>query len=221
LYLVFLNSAVLVKVSVIEDDKHFREGLVELINNSGKFEVLHSYASAEETYPHIVTHTPDIAIVDIKLPGKSGIELIASIKASLPGVLCMVCSYYDDNEFIFNALKNGAVGYILKDARPEEIMESLEELNQGGAPMSRYIAKKVVSVFQQKPQHKLAELSDRENEILNLIATGIHIKEAAGKLYLSQLTVKCHLRNIYSKLHVTNKIEAINKLNSGSNFYNK
>jgi two-component system, NarL family, response regulator LiaR len=209
----------LVKVSVIEDDKHFREGLEQLINHTSKFKVLHSYASAEEALPHLINNPPDIAIVDIKLPGKNGIELIGSIKSSLPGILCMVCSYYDDNEYIFNALKNGAVGYILKDAKPNEIIESLEELSQGGAPMSRYIAKKVVSIFQQKPLHKLAELSERENEILNLVATGLHIKEAADKLYISQLTVKCHLRNIYSKLHVTNKVEAINRLNRNNNFF--
>ena len=219
MYLVYTKSTALVKVSVIEDDKHFREGLVQLINNSEKFKVLYSYASAEEAIPHLANNPPDIAIVDIKLPGKSGIELIADIKAALPDLMCMICSYYDDNEYIFNALKNGAVGYILKDARPEEIMESLEELSLGGAPMSRYIAKKVVSVFQAKQQPKLAELSDRENEILNLVATGLHIKEAADKLYISQLTVKCHLRNIYSKLHVTNKVEAINKLNSSNNFF--
>lgn len=209
----------MVKVSVIEDDKHFREGLEQLINHSSQFKVLHSYSSAEEALPHIINNPPDIAIVDIKLPGKNGIELIGSIKSALPDILCMVCSYYDDNEYIFNALTNGAVGYILKDAKPNEIMESLEEINQGGAPMSRYIAKKVVSVFQQKPVHKLTELSERENEILNLVATGLHIKEAADKLYISQLTVKCHLRNIYSKLHVTNKVEAINKLNRNNKFF--
>ena len=209
----------MVKVSIIEDDKHFREGLEQLINNTTRFKVLHSYASAEAALPHLINNPPDIAIVDIKLPGKNGIDLIANIKSGLPDILCMVCSYYDDNEFIFNALKNGAVGYIIKDARPNEILESLEQISQGGAPMSRYIAKKVVSVFQQKTVHKLAELSDRENEILNLVATGLHIKEAADKLYISQLTVKCHLRNIYSKLHVTNKVEAINKLNKNNNFF--
>jgi two-component system, NarL family, response regulator LiaR len=219
LYLVFVKNTPLVKVSVIEDDKNFREGLEQLINHSTRFKVLHSYASAEDAFPHLINHPPDIAIVDIKLPGKNGIELIASIKSALPNILCMVCSYYDDNEYIFNALKNGAVGYILKDAKPNEIIESLEEINLGGAPMSRYIAKKVVSVFQQKTDYKLAELSERENEILNLVATGLHIKEAADKLYISQLTVKCHLRNIYSKLHVTNKVEAINKLNRNNKFF--
>jgi DNA-binding NarL/FixJ family response regulator len=203
----------LVKVSIIEDDKNFREGLEQLINQSKKFKVLYTYSSSEEALPHIVNYPPDIAIVDIKLPGKSGIDLIANLKDMLPDTLCMVCSYYDNNDYIFNALRSGAAGYILKDALPVEILESLEELNNGGAPMSRFIAKKVVSFFEQKPAiHHLSELSNRENEILNQISTGLLVKEIADKLFISQLTVKCHLKNIYSKPHVNNKIEAINRL---------
>jgi NarL family two-component system response regulator LiaR len=208
----------LVKVSIIEDDKNFRESLEYLINGSEEFRIHHSYASAEDAIRHIIEHPPQIAIVDIKLPGKNGIELIHVLKNQMPDTQFMICSYYDDNEYIFNALKNGAVGYILKDARPEEILESLDELNKGGAPMSRYIAKKVVMVFQNKPQqHKLAELTTRENEILNKVSTGININELADSFSISPLTVKCHLRNIYSKLHVTNRVEAINKLNNNSN----
>ena len=208
----------MVKVSIIEDDKHFREGLEQLINGSEQFRIHHSYASAEDAILHIVQHPPQIAIVDIKLPGKNGIDLIHLLKNQIPDTQFMICSYYDDNEYIFNALKNGAVGYILKDAKPEEILESLDELSKGGAPMSRYIAKKVVMVFQNKPQqHKLAELTTRENEILNKVSTGININELADNFSISPLTVKCHLRNIYSKLHVTNRVEAINKLNNNNN----
>ena len=207
----------MVKVSIIEDDKHFRESLEHLINGSEQFRTHHSYASAEDAILHIVQHPPQIAIVDIKLPGKNGIELIHLLKNQMPDTLFMICSYYDDNEYIFNALKNGAVGYILKDARPEEILESLDELNKGGAPMSRYIAKKVVMVFQNKPQqHKLPELTTQENEILNKVSTRININELADSFSISPLTVKCHLRNIYSKLHVTNRVEAINKLNNNN-----
>ena len=174
----------MVKVSIIEDDKHFRESLEHLINGSAEFRIHHSYASAEDAILHIVQHPPQIAIVDIKLPGKNGIELIHLLKNQIPDTQFMICSYYDDNEYIFNALKNGAVGYILKDAKPEEILESLDELNKGGAPMSRYIAKKVVMVFQNKPQqHKLAELTTRENEILNKVSTGININELADSFF--------------------------------------
>lgn len=205
----------MVTVSIIEDDKDYREGLEELINNSAYFAVLHSYASAEEALPHILQHPPEIAIVDIKLPGKmNGVDLISAIKLRSAAVQCMVCSFYDDNEYVFNALRNGASGYILKDSLPQEIIDSLKELHSGGAPMSRYIAKKVITTFQTKQsQPKLSELSERENEILQLLSTGLAVKEVAAKLYISVHTVTKHLKNIYTKLHVNNRIEAVNKLN--------
>jgi two-component system, NarL family, response regulator LiaR len=204
-----------VTVSIIEDDKDYREGLEGLINNSAYFAVLHSYASAEEALPHILQHPPEIAIVDIKLPGKmNGVDLISAIKLQSAHVQCMVCSFYDDNEYVFNALRNGASGYILKDSLPQEIIDSLKELHSGGAPMSRYIAKKVITTFQTKQsQPKLSELSERENEILQLLSTGLAVKEVAAKLYISIHTVTKHLKNIYTKLHVNNRIEAVNKLN--------
>ena len=204
----------LATVAIIEDDPHFRSGLEGLIGRSGNFKVISSFRSAEDALPAIFKHPPEIAIVDIKLPGKNGIELIKDLRTVLPDLLCMVCSYYDNDDFVFNAIKNGACGYILKDARPEEIIESLEELQNGGAPMSRYIARKVISAFQTKiiSQH-LSELTSRENQVLNMVAEGLLVKEISDQLSLSNYTVKSHLKNIYTKLHVRNKIEAINKLN--------
>jgi DNA-binding NarL/FixJ family response regulator len=188
-----------------------------LISESGYFRLLHSYGTAEEAFTHILQHPPDIAVVDIKLPGKNGVDLIAHIRDHLPATLCMVCSFYDDDEFVFSALKNGANGYILKDSMPAQIIESLRELHQGGAPMSRYIAKKVINTFQaKKPHPHLSELSERENEILELIAKGLIVKEVADKLYLSVHTVTSHLKKIYNKLHVNNRIEAVNRFNQAS-----
>jgi len=204
----------LITVSVIEDDKDYREGLVNLINDSGFFTVLHAYASGEQAIPHIIHHPPAMVIVDIKLPGKNGVDVISVIKQLAPDILSMVCSFYDDNEFVFEALKQGACGYILKDTMPQEIIESLKELHEGGAPMSRYIARKVISTFQQqKSVSNLAELTDRENEVLQSIATGISVKEVAERFNLSKHTITRHLKNIYAKLHVSNRVEAINKLN--------
>jgi len=204
----------LVPVSIIEDDLNYREGLEQLIEGSGYFRLLHSYRSAEEAISHIVQNPPVIAIVDIKLPGKSGVQLISYIKQQRPDILCMVCSFYDDDEFIFNALKSGATGYILKDTMPKQIIDSLKELHQGGAPMSRFIAKRVISSFQNKQEvPRLTELTERENEILQLVATGLVVKEAATQLNLSAHTVTKHLKNIYTKLHVNNRVEAVNRLN--------
>ena len=204
----------LISVSIIEDDQSYREGLEDFINASGEFRVLNSYPSAETAYPHIIEHPPSIAIVDIKLPGASGVDLIYRIKKMRPGIQCMVCSFYDDNEFIFYLFRNGASGYLLKDSLAHEIIDSLRELYGGGAPMSRYIARKVISVFQEKPEvPNLSELTERENEILKLIATGVAIKEAAAELHLSAHTVTKHLKNIYHKLHVNNRVEAVNRLN--------
>ena len=204
----------MVTVSVIEDDKHYRQGLEMLIADSGYFRLLYSYGTAEEAYTHILQHPPDIAVVDIKLPGMNGVDLIRHIRDHLPDTLCMVCSFYDDDEFVFSALKNGASGYILKDSMPAQIIESIKELHQGGAPMSRYIAKKVINTFQaKKPHPHLSMLSDRENEILELIAKGLIVKEVADKLFLSVHTVTSHLKKIYNKLHVNNRIEAVNRFN--------
>lgn len=205
----------MINISIIEDDKNYRESLELLINNSEGFALLSSYATAEKALEGINANPPHIAIVDIKLPGKNGIELIADLKKSAPDVQCMVCSFFDDDEYVFKALKNGACGYILKDAMPLEILASLKDLYEGGAPMSPFIARKVIKTFQQKEEekHRLAELSERENEILELISTGLTVKEVSSKLFLSTHTVTKHLKNIYTKLHVNNRIEAINKFN--------
>lgn len=203
----------LITVSIIEDEQNYREGLEDFINASGEFTVLNSYPSGEAAFPHIIEHPPAIAVVDIKLPGVSGVDLIYRIKKMRPEIQCMVCSFYDDNLHIFNALRNGASGYILKDAMAGEIIDSLRELYNGGAPMSRYIAKKVIGAFQEKQElPKLSELSERENEILHKLATGMSVKELAVEIHLSAHTVTKHLKNIYTKLHVNNRIEAVNKL---------
>jgi DNA-binding NarL/FixJ family response regulator len=204
----------LTTVSIIEDDPGFRSGLEVLIRNSKNFEVISSHATAEEALLQIVKQPPDIAIVDIKLPGMSGVELIKELKNALPDLQCIVCSYYDSDDYVFSAIKNGACGYLLKDAMPSDIIESLEELKRGGAPMNRYIARKVLATFHEKIiDHHLAVLTSRENEVLNLVAEGLLTKEISDQLSLSNYTVKSHLKNIYTKLHVRNKVEAINKLN--------
>ena len=153
-----------------------------------------------------------IVIVDIKLPGMNGANLVSRITQSNKEVQCIICSMYDDDEFIFAALKNGALGYLLKDSSGKEILAALEGLKNGGSPMSPYIARRVTASFQQGKEKKVSELlSDREYEVLQHLAQGLIYKEIGEKLFISHETVKEHIKHIYQKLHVHNKVQVLNK----------
>lgn len=172
------------------------------------------YSSAEEILPFIGQLT-GIVIVDIKLPGMNGAKLVSHISESNKNVQCIICSMYDDDEFIFSALKNGALGYLLKDSSGEQIVSALEGLKNGGSPMSPYIARRVIASFQQQQQLKVSEiLSEREHEVLQQLSQGLIYKEIGERLFISHETVKQHIKHIYQKLHVQNKIEALNRLRS-------
>ena len=143
----------------------------------------------------------------------NGAHFVQQITRSNKKVQCIICSMFDDDEFIFLALKNGALGYLLKDSSFDEILIALDEMRNGGSPMSPYIARRVIASFQQPKEKKLdAILSDREQEVLGQLAQGLIYKEIGEKLYISHQTVKQHIKNIYQKLHVQNKIEALNKI---------
>jgi two-component system, NarL family, response regulator LiaR len=177
-------------------------------------------SSAEEIIPFI-PELSGIVIVDIKLPGMNGPSLVWRISQANKDVQCIICSMYDDDEFIFSALKNGALGYLLKDSSGEQIIAALEGLKSGGSPMSPYIARRVIASFQStvqagKPKKDSVTelLSEREHEVLQQLAQGLIYKEIADRLFISHETVKQHIKHIYQKLHVQNKIEALNKLHS-------
>lgn len=197
-------------VSIVEDNELYKQALVNVISKSEDFLLGQVYGSAEAAMD-MLRNPPDIAIIDINLPGKSGIELIADLR-SRSNIQCLVCSLYDDDNHIVRALENGAVGYILKDASVQQISNALDELVNGGAPMSPFIASRVISFFRKpKLKDESALLSTREREVLRLVAEGLQYKEIAERLFLSTETVKKHMKNIYQKLHVQNKIEAVNK----------
>ena len=203
----------MITVSIVEDNHQFRNALESIITSQNDFGLVGSYDSAEKAMQGLVTSPVDIVITDISMPGMRGIELIALLKDKMPQTQFMVCSIHDDNDTIFDALKSGASGYILKDpVTVDEIIKAVRDLYNGGSPMSPFIARKVIGSFQ-KPvsSDDTSLLSQREKEVLELLAKGFSYKEIASQLGVSMETVKKHLKNIYQKLHVQNKIEALNK----------
>jgi DNA-binding NarL/FixJ family response regulator len=199
-------------ISIVEDNAPFQQALKRIIEDSEEFLLAAVYNSREAAL-EIVNHPPDIAIIDIQLPGMTGIDLIKQVKPKTTDTVYLVCSMHDEDNNIVNALESGASGYILKDSSAAKIKEAIIEISNGGAPMSSYVAKRVISFFQKpKISDSVALLSDRENQVIQLLVKGLQYKEIAANLFLSTETVKKHLRNVYQKLHVQNKVEAINKL---------
>ncbi len=203
----------MIRVAIIEDNDQFRKALETIINQENDTSLLGSYTSGEKAMIGLMHSPPDIAIVDISLPGMRGTELIVRMKDRIRNTQFMVCTIHDDDETIFEALKSGASGYILKDpVTVEEISRAIHDLYNGGSPMSPFIARKVIGTFQ-KPaiNDPNSLLSLREKQVLELVAKGLLYKEIAIRLEISAETVKKHLKNIYQKLHVQNKVEALNK----------
>lgn len=203
----------MITISIVEDNEQFRNGLEAIIKSESDFYLAGSYSSAEKAMADLPQNPPDIVIADISLPGMKGTELIVRLKNSLPQTQFMVCSIHDDNDHIFEALKCGASGYILKDPITAlEITNAIRNLYNGGSPMSPFIARKIIGSFQKTiSTDEYLVLSSREREVLVLLSKGLLYKEIAEKMGVTHETVKKHLKNIYQKLHVQNKIEALNK----------
>lgn len=203
----------LINVGIVEDNKKIREGLATLIDGSEGFRCKAFYETAEEALRKFPLEIPDVVLMDINLPGISGIECLIRLKEILPDVQVMMLTVYEDDELIFKSLVAGATGYILKRTPPIELLDAIKEIHGGGSPMSDQIARKVVQAFQQsgKSSNETENLSEREAEILSYLSKGYHDKEIADKLFLSVKTVRTHLRNIYKKLHVRSRTEAVLK----------
>lgn len=203
----------MITVSIVEDNDQFRKALETIISSQEDMTLINSCTDAEKAFDLLIASPPDIVITDLGLPGMKGNELIIRVKQHLPQQQFLVCTIHDDNASIFETLQSGASGYILKEPiTVEEICKAIRDLYKGGAPMSPYIAKKVLASFQKpliKDDNSL--LSKREKEVLELLAKGLLYKEIAQRLGITAETVKKHLKKIYQKLHVQNKIEAINK----------
>ena len=210
-----------IKVSIIEDIEDIRQGFYFLINTADEFQCIGSYSNGEEALADLAKNTPDVVIMDIGLPGMSGIECCRQIKIHYPSIQIMICTVFEDDERLFSALSAGASGYILKRTSPSVLLDSIKEIYNGGSPMTSQIARKVVATLQNPPKknnHSEASihLSGREMEILQFLADGFRNKEIAMKLNLSIHTVKSHIYHIYEKLHVKSRVEAINKITNGN-----
>jgi RNA polymerase sigma factor (sigma-70 family) len=201
-----------IKICIVEDLKEVREGMVSLLSLDERFEVLAAFTNAESAEDELPAWQPDIVIMDINLPGMSGIECIKKVKSLCTSTQFIMFTIYENDEKVFDALSAGASGYLLKRTALARIVEALIELHEGGAPMSTQIARKVINRLRVSETHDdLQVLSNRENEVLQLLAKGLLYKEIAEKLGISVGTIRQHIHKIYEKLHVQNRTEAINK----------
>lgn len=199
-----------VHVALVEDDLLVRTNLAEFIHGTPGFACVAACASAEEAVRRLPQVDAQVALVDINLPGKSGVELVRELRAHCPHLQVIMLTVEEDSQRVFESLKAGATGYLVKSVVPEEILEAISEVQKGGAPMSSQVARMVVGTFREPPKHTAApELSPREAEILRLLACGDRSKEIADRLGISAGTVNTHIRHIYEKLHVRSRAEAV------------
>jgi DNA-binding NarL/FixJ family response regulator len=213
-------SSEMIQVALVEDDRQVREGLRLLIDSSKSCRCVASFGSAEEALAELPSLPAEVVLMDIHLPGLSGIECIQALKQRQPRLQIMMLTVFEDHDRIFQSLTAGASGYLLKQTPPERLLEAITEIHRGGSPMSMQIARRVVEVFQQSipSGEATAGLSPREKEIIALLGKGFLYKEIAAQLGISVETVRTHIHNTYEKLHVRTRTEAVMKIygNRGS-----
>jgi DNA-binding NarL/FixJ family response regulator len=201
------------KVAIVEDDRQLRTDFARLIDAAGDLTCVGAYPSGEEALAGLPVNTPDAVLMDINLPGMNGIECTRHLRAVLPHVHVVMLTTFDDTDRVFASLKAGATGYVLKRARPDEIVGAVRDVCGGGAPMSSAIAREVVQYFRQhQPAPEVSTLTDRERAVLNALSEGQQYKEIADNLGISINTVRQYIKSIYEKLHVNTRGEAVRKL---------
>lgn len=200
-----------IKVVTVEDDDPFREHLTALIGGAQGFRCIGSYRTAEAALKHLPVEQPDVLLLDLELPNTQGLELISEVVVRWPKLGILVLTIQDDSARIFEALAAGAIGYLIKPVAPAKLLEAIAEAHAGGSPMASQIARLMVKRFQQqgRVRHELETLTPRETEILEQFARGLHTKEIAELLKISDRTIGTHLRNIYEKLHVRSRSAAV------------
>jgi len=208
------------RIAIVEDNKVIRESLAAYVHMDPALRCVCTCGSAEEALEKLPRERPDVVLMDIQLPNQSGIECTARLKQLLPEVRIIMVTVYGNPDLIFQALSAGACGYLLKRCTPEELITAVREVQQGGAPMSREIARQVISFFQglpkppDQPASEVENLSPREREILELLTQGFSDKEIADRIGVKHGTVRWHLQHVYEKLHVRSRTEAALKFRS-------
>jgi DNA-binding NarL/FixJ family response regulator len=202
-----------IKTAIVEDSDEIRESLSILINGSEGLECRYTYKTSEQALKDLPDKDINVVLMDINLPGMNGIECTQKLKIKMPNTQIIMLTVYEDPDNIFESLKAGASGYLLKRTAPLKILEAIEEVSKGGSPMSNQIARRVVQSFQSSEANVNSEikLSKREMEILGGLSKGYRYKEIAESLFISIDTVRSHVRNIYEKLHVRSRTEAVLK----------
>ncbi|MEO0471559.1 MAG: response regulator transcription factor [Bacteroidota bacterium] len=198
----------MIHVAIVEDDHDIRQTLSLIIDGTPDFSCQHAFASCEAAIPEIVDFQPDVVLMDIDLPGMNGIEGVKKLKQKRPNLNILMLTVHADDQALFDSLCAGASGYLIKSTPPVAILRAIEEVHLGGAPMSMPIARRVLQSFHRNTE---SPLTDREQEILKLLCDGLNYKVIAEKLFVSGHTVRTHIKNIYQKLHVNSRAEAVKK----------
>ncbi|KQS93554.1 response regulator transcription factor [Chryseobacterium sp. Leaf394] len=204
-----------ISIAIVEDEKNYNNALKKVIDYQDDMKVIAQFFNGKNALDDLSLYSPDVVMMDIQLQDMLGIDVISKIKKDLPKTQFIMCTSFEDDEKVFSSLKAGATGYLVKGESMDKILSSIRDVYSGGAPMSFSIARKVLSHFERKntDQNDCEELTKRETEIVELLSAGLLYKEIADKIFISIDTVKKHVGNIYRKLHVNNKVEAINKFN--------
>jgi DNA-binding NarL/FixJ family response regulator len=203
-----------IRVAIFEDNTNLRNGLRTLINSSEGFECVGSFGNCDMLIINIADTKPDVILMDIELPGMDGIEAVRILKPKFPDIKILMETIFEDDEKVFNSICNGAEGYILKNTAPDQILDAIKEIYEGGAPMTPSIASKVLAMFKSGtsfPADNTHRLTERELEVIKLLVEGMSYKLIAHKCCVSLETVNSHVKNIYKKLHVHSKSEAVVK----------
>ena len=201
----------MIKVGIVDDNRYILEGWKTFIDYEKDMCVVDTYPSCEDAFDSETLQKCDIIIMDISLPGISGIEGVKLMRDLHPQILCIMATVHDEDEYVFEALKYGAVGYLTKKITPDDLIKGIRDAFRGGSPITPHIARRIIEAFQPVRSDMELELSERELEILQALATGMSYKKIAKSIYLSVDGVRHHIRNVYKKLEVNNRSEAVSK----------